>query len=162
EGHGNGLEWRNLGSPGKLIRDTVLFSGFGEGIYGFAQDLDNLTMSGVVIAESGKLVAAQRNVLFGASDVIHNPIIEDTFSYYDDAVGGGGKDLNLGYNMTYPGSVGGDIENSYFIGGTLKMYNASGLTFQGNSIWASTDGFTTTTYPSNTWFSSEPTTNVVT
>lgn len=162
-GHGHAYYCQNHNSPGKLFKCCVASNGCGEGIQAYTADnyLDNLTIDSCVMIDCGSLVSYQRNMMIGGGSQAQNPKIVNNFSFASVASPGNGPNvLNLSYDPSLPGTNGGEVTNNYLLGGGWKMYNNSSLSVNNNKAWVTLDGFSQSTYPNNTYYSSEPTVNV--
>ncbi len=156
-GHGHGFYVQNLTST-KRIADNIIFSNFSHGIqvYGSAAAaLNNVTIQGNTLFDSGMPADYQRNVLVGGGSVAQNPKIIDNVLYYPATPG---QNLNVGYeygagvnNAVITGNYLVNSENAYF-----SPLNTN-VTMTGNFFYTPVDSSTRGLFPSNNYFPERPT-----
>ena len=155
-GSGHGIYTQNLTST-KHFNDNVLFEGFSYGIHAYAEGghLDNLQFQGNTSFDNGGLSHVSgyaANLLVGGTEnTAQNPVLLDNYTYFPS----GGKYSNLGYEA---GCSNATVTGNYFAGGqSLKLVNCTNVTMTGNIFYGTYSGFTSSQYPSNTYYSSAPT-----
>jgi hypothetical protein len=142
----------------KRIADNIVWNVASHGIHAYGSStayLDNITLEGNTIYESGALVAnAERNILLGGLRVAQNPVVVSNYTYYR---GTGGGNSNIGYSA---GAANAQVRNNYWIGGNAAVrLMFSGGTVTGNFLSGALDpGDTASRWPSNTFTASRPTT----
>jgi hypothetical protein len=156
-GHGHGVYVQNdPTNVAKHVTDNVIFEQYGYGIHGYTEGayLDHLVYQGNVSYDAGGINGGgwTTDILLGGLHSAVSPIIDSNYTY--DQVHSAGNS-NIGYNA---GATGATITNNYFDSGTaLSMVNCSGTTMTGNAFYGGLSGFTQSQFPSNTYFSSQPT-----
>lgn len=141
----------------KTIADNIVFNQASHGLHAYGSDvafLDNITMTGNTVFESGGLLGgAERNILLGGLSVAHNPIVTNNYTYFRGSEG----NSNVGYSA---GTVNAQIKNNYFIAGNAaERFNIdAAAVVTGNTFIGATDPDTLPSrYPSNTYMASRPT-----
>jgi hypothetical protein len=154
-GSGHGIYTQNQTGT-KRFYDNILHDGFSYGIHAYAEGghLDNIDMEGNISFTNGSLSQVSGyagNLLLGGLTVAHNPKMISNYAYFPS----GGKYTNLGYSA---GCANATVTNNYFAGGqSFKLVACSGVTMTGNTFYGSWAGFSPSSYPSNTYYSSRPT-----
>ena len=157
-GHGHGLYLQNLTGT-MAIRDNVIFENFQNGIqcYGSeAASLNNFDIEGNTIFNNGSIVdSPANNILIGGGVVAQNPIVADNTLYF--TAWGNGINVNMGY---YPYGVGASnpkMTGNYSGNGEYDLNSANtNTTLSGNTIYSSLVNWTSSQYPSNTFYGSDP------
>lgn len=150
----------------KALVNNFIFDNAGHGIHGYVEgtggkSLNNITYDGNTSFNNGSIGYTttksqyglyKRNMLLGGNVVVQNAIITNNYSYYP---GSTGIALNLGYTA---GSNNSKVMNNYFGGGRVDLGGPqTNLTMTGNFGYLPGGlGFTSSSYPSNTWTSSKP------
>jgi hypothetical protein len=147
---GSGIETRNqIGF--RRLADNIVFNQFSNGVLIFGKNVDNVTLEGNVVFNSGSIsqkgINESRNVLIGGTDVVANNIVVKDNTTYNGQT-------NLGYGA---GCASGTIEGNYFAG-PLVLVKCSGV-IRGNTLYEpSSGGFGAlpTQYPENTYEVARP------
>jgi hypothetical protein len=165
----HGIYTQNLNGTKKLL-DNILFRNYGFGVHAYATNahLNNYEIKGNVSFNNGKLNASnpyKSNYLLGSGQgaatsctsspqVAQNPKFIGNYSYHPR--GAGGREIDLGYST---GSCNPLATGNYLVGDTtLTLGPAFGIiTITGNTFYGPVAGFSTSTYPINTYLSSRPT-----
>jgi hypothetical protein len=153
-GHGHGIYAQNRNGI-KVMAENIIFDQFSHGFHAYGSSnarLDNMRLVGNVVFQNGSLSTGGmvRNFLLGGGSVAMNPVFDSNFSYFGAGQGG---DNNIGYSA---GCSNLSAINNYFVGATaLRLVNCSG-TMTSNTFYGNV-GFTQSSYPSNTYQSTRPT-----
>ena len=151
---------------GKYMVNNMIFDNAGHGVHGYVEGsggkyLNNIYLEGNTSFNNGSIGYTtnksqyglyKRNFLVGGTVRTNNATITNNYSYYP---GSSGIALNLGYSA---GSSNSKVTNNYFAGGRVDLGGTqSGLTMTGNYGYLPGGlGFSSTSYPNNTWTSSKP------
>ena len=150
-GHGHAIYAQNKGSIPKQIYDNIMFQQFGWGIhaYGEGGHLDNLDFQGNISFNNGKLSGSYHtNILVGGLLLAHSPTLISNYTYNSNDQ----NNNNLGYSA---GSTGAKVQDNYFASDTaLGVVNGSSMTITGNTFAGKTSGFSTASFPDNTYYGS--------
>lgn len=157
-GHGHGLYLQNLTGT-MAIRDNVIFENFQNGIQCYGSEsasLNNFDIEGNTIFNNGSIVSSPaNNIIIGGGVVAQNPVVKDNNLYY--TAWGNGINVNMGY---YPYGVGASnpvMTGNYTGNGEYDLNSANtNTTLSGNSLYSSLVNWTSTQYPSNTFYASKP------
>ncbi len=157
-GHGHGLYLQNLTGT-MSIQDNVIFENFQNGIQCYGSEsayLNNFDIEGNTIFNNGSIVASPaNNIIIGGGVVAQNPIVANNNLYY--AAWGNGINLNMGY---YPYGIGASnpkMTGNYSGNGEYDLNSANtNTTLTGNSIYSSLVNWSSSQYPSNTFYSGDP------
>ncbi|HET7453252.1 MAG TPA: PKD domain-containing protein [Thermoanaerobaculia bacterium] len=159
-GHGHGLYLQN--ATGTMsIRDNVIFDNFQNGIQCYGSEtayLNNFDIEGNTIFNNGELVSSPANdIIIGGGVVAQNPVVKNNDLYF--TAWGNGIEINMGY---YPYGIGASnpvMTGNYLGNGEYDLNSAdTNTTLTGNSIYASLVNWTSSQFPSNTFYSSSPAT----
>jgi len=155
-GHGHGIYVQNdAGNPTKKVYDNIIFEQFGYGLHGYTEggDLDNIEYKGNTVFDNGGLSShgLGTNILLGGMKNADNPKVNYNMSY----TRGHGGSNNLGYSS---GCNAAQVTNNYFSNGTaLKLVNCSISTMTSNTFYGAVVGFSSSSFPNNTFLPSRPT-----
>jgi hypothetical protein len=148
-GHGHGIYAQNLGATSKQIYDNIIFEQFGWGIhaYGEGGHLDNFDFQGNVSFNNGILSGSYHtNILVGGLQVATNPKLIANYTYNTDHQ----NNNNLGYAA---GCTNPTVKDNYFASDeAIDVNNCSAMTITGNTFYGSTSGFSTSSFPNNTYY----------
>jgi hypothetical protein len=155
-GHGHGVYVQN--DPGNVVKhvtNNFTFEQFSYGIHGYAEGgyLDHLDYEGNTSFDNGGISQHgwDTNMLLGGLHLANNPIITSNFTY--NQVHSGAN--NTGYSA---GCANPSITGNYFDSGeAMKIVSCTGIAMTGNTFYGSLSGFSQSQFPSNTYYSSEPT-----
>jgi hypothetical protein len=156
-GHGHAIYVQNVLPATKTIKDNIMFAQFGFGLHAYTEDgtLDKIYAEGNTSFIEGVLAGYYTyNMLYGGLTVANNPSLISNYTY--TPISAGGNNL-LGY--VGGGCTNATVTGNYFVGNTaLKLVNcATGLSMTSNTFYGDLSGFTSSQYPSNTYYSSRPT-----
>lgn len=159
-GHGHGIYTQN-DTGTKLIRDNVIFGGFGRGIqvYGVNGGLNGFNMNGNIIFNSGSLSRSPSwNIIIGGESKADNVLVQNNYLYKD--ISYSGKNAQFHYGSTLNGKA--TFQNNYIVGGdaSISIKNWASATVTGNIIYAkskvldfSTSGSTSSSsFNNNTYY----------
>ncbi|HET9795121.1 MAG TPA: PKD domain-containing protein [Thermoanaerobaculia bacterium] len=157
-GHGHGLYLQNLTGT-MAIKDNIIFENFQNGIQCYGSEtayLNNFDIEGNTIFNNGSIVdSPANNIIIGGGVVAQNPIVANNSLYY--TAWGNGINLNMGY---YPYGIGASnpqMTGNYSGNGEYDLNSANtNTTLTGNAIYSSLVNWTSSQYPSNTFYSSDP------
>ncbi len=169
----HGIYTNNLNGT-KKINDNIIFRNYGLGLHAYTTNghLNNFEIERNIAFDNGKLNQSMSyvpNFLLGSGQgagtscnsspqVAQNPKFIDNDSYHPR--GAGGREIDLGYST---GSCNPTATGNYLVGDTtLTLGPAFGtITISGNTFYGPVSGFSSGTYPSNTYLSARPTTTQV-
>ena len=157
-GHGHGLYLQNLTGT-MSIKDNVIFENFQNGIQCYGSEtasLNNFDIEGNTIFNNGSIVdSPANNIIIGGGVVAQNPIVANNALYF--TAWGNGINLNMGY---YPYGIGASnpqMTGNYSGNGEYDLNSANtNTTLSGNTIYSSLVNWTSSQYPSNTFYGSDP------
>ena len=157
-GHGHGLYLQNLTGT-MLIKDNIIFENFQNGIQcygGNSAYLNNFDIEGNTIFNNGSIVASPaNNIIIGGGVVAQNPVVDDNALYY--TAWGNGINVNMGYYPYGLGASNPQMVGNYAGNGEYDLNSAnSGTTMTGNGIYSSLVNWTSSQFPSNTFYSAKP------
>jgi hypothetical protein len=168
-GHGHALYFQNAPSSAtKEVLDNILFDTFAEGmqIYASGNNMDNFDIEGNVMVNAGypsQTTGYTTNLIVGGSSVAPaNIVVRNNFTYHDPQGSTAQKDSR----EFWLGSAGGGCTNAtvtgnYFVDvpAATAMTLESGCkpTMTGNTFVGKLDGFTSSQYSNNTYYSQMPT-----
>jgi hypothetical protein len=151
--------------------NNFFFDNASHGVHAYTESsskaLNNIYMEGNTLFNNGSIGyqttkgtygTYKRNILIGGTVRVNNATVTNNYTYYP---GSSGASLNLGYAA---GSSNSRVTNNYFAGGEMDLGGSqSGLSMTGNTIFAPAGlgGFSTSTFPNNTYVSSKPKTLTV-
>jgi hypothetical protein len=165
----HGIYTNNLNGTKRLL-DNVIFRNYGLGIHAYTTNghLNNFDIEGNVSFDNGKLNPTRSympNMLLGSGQaaaasctsspqVAQNPKFISNYSYHPR--GAGGREMDLGYST---GSCNPTAQNNYLVGDTtLTLGRTFGtITITGNTFYGSVAGFSSSSFPNNTYQTSRPT-----
>lgn len=153
-GHGHGLYMQNRTGT-KVIADNMSFHQFAQGmqVYGSsAVNLNNFHVEGNIVFSNGTLAKSlTRNVFIGGTAMVKDAVIRENYSYYPTVRNHGGEN-NIGYYSSGVGCSNTIFEHNYFVSGGigLSYWKCAGKV-QNNTIIGETRGFSTSSYPGNTF-----------
>ena len=146
----------------KRLTNSIIFdnAAFGVHIYSSGTAIDNYVISGNTLFNNGSIGrttgSAQYGnhfpeLLVGGEVVTHNPEVRDNHTY---ASASNASAFDLGYSA---GSSNAKVVNNYFMKGMVALAGSkSGLSFTGNTIYGSLNGFSTSSYSGNTYLTGKP------
>jgi len=155
-GHGHGIYIQNdTGAPAKKVYDNIVHSQFGYGLHGYTEggDLDNIEYKGNTIFDNGVLSSHgyDTNLLLGGMKKADNPKVTYNMTYSQGHWGNN----NLGYSS---GCSNATVTNNYFSNSTaLKLVSCGIANMTSNTFYGAVVGFSSSSFPSNTFLSSRPT-----
>jgi hypothetical protein len=151
----------------KRFINNIVGDNAGYGYHGYAETndkgLNNMQVTGNALfnngsigynTSSGTYGVYKRNILLGGLIIANSPLIQDNGTYYP---GSSGSSLDLGYNAGTNNAI---VRNNYLMGGNFVLQGSNtNLQLSGNTVYApgGYSGFSTSTYPDNTWLSAKPT-----
>lgn len=152
-GHGHGIYVQNQ-TGAKQITDNIIFNQFSHGVHAYTEggNIDNITVQGNIIFNSGLLSAVTgniRNILVGGGQVAHNPSVLSNYTYFNPGTGNN----YLGYGV---GCQNLTATSNYFAGATaLTLGPCPGAAITSNTFYGATSGLSG--FPSNVFLTSRPT-----
>jgi hypothetical protein len=155
-GHGHGIYIQNdSGNPTKKVYDNIIHSQFDYGLHGYTSstDLDNIEYKGNTVFDNGALSSHGygTNILLGGQVRADNGKVTANMTYTQGHAGGN----NLGYNA---GCSNTTVTNNYFSNSSALTLVSCGIaTMSGNTFYGVVRGFSSGSFPNNTYLSSRPT-----
>jgi hypothetical protein len=155
-GHGHGFYIQNKPIGRKWLTDNVVFTNFGYGLHAYTQanSIDNFTFDGNVVFNAGYLVRsgnADVNIYLGGYVTANNDTYTNNMTFYSGAA----SENDIG---THTALI---VQNNYFAMGNPLSLSSGGTTMTGNTFIGAVGGFSSSTYPNNTYLSSPPSTTKV-
>lgn len=161
-GHGHGIYTQNSSNTVRLIKDNISFNQFSSGIkpWGVNGLVNDYTIEGNIMFNNGILSSTTGfafNLLFGTDaigNIAENPIIRNNYTYYTTTSPDGENRIGDVAGCDSP-----TITDNYFAHGgadnVLNM-NCTNVTMTGNTYYGVTTGFTTSSFPNNTYATVRP------
>ena len=152
-GQGNGIDLGNKGSVPRFIRDNIVFSQFGAGLFG-GVPFDNVHLDGNVFFNSGSLSKSpDRHIFIGPEASI---TLTNNATYYAKGLDFRGTGVIIGY-----GGVGGcrsaRITNNYLTGSNpFTLFKCEPSAIDGNTFYGYVDPQVQGSYPRNSYIAVKP------
>ncbi len=166
-GHGHGLYIQNPQNGTKHIEDNIMFRNSSHGLhaYSWSDLINNYVINNNIAFDNGEIAGAyfQTNYRVNGDgiDPVRNVQFTNNFAYYSPRYSGGNNVLGNAAGCTNVA-----ITGNYFLTANgvalIKDAGCAGLTMTGNTFLGSLSGFTSGNYPSNTYYSSAPTSGIET
>ena len=155
-GHGHGIYIQNdAGNPAKKVYDNIVHSQYGYGLHGYTEggDLDNIEYKGNTVFDNGSISSHgyTTNILLGGMQKADNGKVTYNMTWSQGHAGAN----NLGYSA---GCSNTTVTNNYFSNQTaLKLVSCGIAAMNSNTFYGSLVGWSSGSFPSNTFLSSQPT-----
>lgn len=152
--HGHGAYMQNTGLT-KRLEDNIIFNQFelGMQIFGTATTrLENFHLIGNVVFNNGTMGGRySRNLLIGGDVIVRDPVLRANVTYFPTDTNHGG-DNNLGYYPQGQGCVNLDMEDNYFVSGSLALtLNKCAGAMRNNTFFGDIRNFARTDFPANSY-----------
>jgi len=162
-GHGHGIYAQNDGRGTTRIEDNILFSAFSHGLHLYSTGTltRNFVIEGNIAIDNGALSPGgyATNMRVGGSGPIDHISFRNNYTYYSPSQSGG--DNVIGSSKGCANVV---VSGNYFVSekGTAldTPSGCTGLSMTGNKMIGKLRNFAASTYPSNTYLATAPTSGV--
>ncbi|HVN54008.1 MAG TPA: right-handed parallel beta-helix repeat-containing protein [Anaerolineaceae bacterium] len=148
----------------KRLTNNIIFDNAAFGIHIYSSGsaaIDNYMIAGNTLFNNGSIGRTASSgqygnhfpelLIGGDTAITHNPEINDNHTYASAA---NASAFDLGYAA---GSSNAKVINNYFMNGMVALAGSQpGLNFTGNTIFGSLNGFSSSSYPGNTYLSGKP------